>query len=92
MGFSCAWRQNRRVEEQGPNGKISGIQPTAIPVPAKYSMILLTGRQEEMKVRFDSVMHLHTLETTVQKKSWTCPDFEEVSLGCEINCYAPAEL
>jgi len=25
-------------------------------------------------------------------KVWTCPDFEEVSLGCEINCYAPAEI
>jgi len=24
-------------------------------------------------------------------KVWTRPDFEEVSLGCEINCYAPAE-
>jgi coenzyme PQQ precursor peptide PqqA len=24
-------------------------------------------------------------------KSWSRPDFEEVSLGCEINCYAPAE-
>jgi coenzyme PQQ precursor peptide PqqA len=24
-------------------------------------------------------------------KVWTRPDFEEVNLGCEINCYAPAE-
>ncbi|MBW4039884.1 MAG: pyrroloquinoline quinone precursor peptide PqqA [Acidobacteria bacterium] len=22
---------------------------------------------------------------------WMRPDFQEVSLGCEINCYAPAE-
>jgi coenzyme PQQ precursor peptide PqqA len=25
-------------------------------------------------------------------KTWTRPDFQEVNLGCEINCYAPAEL
>ncbi|WP_399256096.1 pyrroloquinoline quinone precursor peptide PqqA [Terriglobus tenax] len=25
-------------------------------------------------------------------KTWTRPDFKEVSLGCEINCYAPAEI
>ena len=24
-------------------------------------------------------------------KTWTRPDFEEVNLACEINCYAPAE-
>ncbi|WP_130422996.1 pyrroloquinoline quinone precursor peptide PqqA [Edaphobacter modestus] len=24
-------------------------------------------------------------------KTWTRPDFKEVSLACEINCYAPAE-
>jgi coenzyme PQQ precursor peptide PqqA len=23
---------------------------------------------------------------------WTEPDFEEISLSCEINCYAKAEL
>ena len=23
---------------------------------------------------------------------WVRPDFEEVKLGCEINCYAPAEV
>jgi coenzyme PQQ precursor peptide PqqA len=25
-------------------------------------------------------------------KVWTRPDFKEVTLGCEINCYAPAEV
>ncbi|WP_150110859.1 pyrroloquinoline quinone precursor peptide PqqA [Granulicella mallensis] len=25
-------------------------------------------------------------------KAWTRPDFVEVNLGCEINCYAPAEI
>jgi coenzyme PQQ precursor peptide PqqA len=28
----------------------------------------------------------------METKVWTCPDFEEVNLGCEINCYAPAEI
>jgi coenzyme PQQ precursor peptide PqqA len=28
----------------------------------------------------------------MRTKSWTRPDFQEVTLGCEINCYAPAEL
>jgi coenzyme PQQ precursor peptide PqqA len=27
----------------------------------------------------------------MQSKTWSRPDFKEVSLGCEINCYAPAE-
>jgi coenzyme PQQ precursor peptide PqqA len=27
----------------------------------------------------------------ITMKSWSRPDFEEVTLGCEINCYAPAE-
>jgi coenzyme PQQ precursor peptide PqqA len=27
-----------------------------------------------------------------KKKVWTRPDFKEVTLGCEINCYAPAEI
>jgi coenzyme PQQ precursor peptide PqqA len=26
------------------------------------------------------------------KSSWICPDFEEISLACEINSYAQAEL
>jgi coenzyme PQQ precursor peptide PqqA len=30
-------------------------------------------------------------EMTMKTKVWTRPNFEEVSLGCEINCYAPAE-
>jgi coenzyme PQQ precursor peptide PqqA len=30
-------------------------------------------------------------EIDMETKVWTRPDFEEVSLGCEINCYAPAE-
>jgi coenzyme PQQ precursor peptide PqqA len=30
-------------------------------------------------------------EIEMKTKVWTRPDFEEVSLGCEINCYAPAE-
>jgi coenzyme PQQ precursor peptide PqqA len=34
----------------------------------------------------------HTQEITMKKKTWNRPDFQEVSLGCEINCYAPAEL
>ncbi|MBW8747130.1 MAG: pyrroloquinoline quinone precursor peptide PqqA [Acidobacteria bacterium] len=25
-------------------------------------------------------------------KTWTRPDFKEVSLGCEINSYSPAEI
>jgi len=25
-------------------------------------------------------------------KNWTRPDFKEVSLGCEINSYSPAEI
>ncbi|WP_114209408.1 pyrroloquinoline quinone precursor peptide PqqA [Acidisarcina polymorpha] len=28
----------------------------------------------------------------METKVWTRPDFEEVTLGCEINCYAPAEV
>ncbi|WP_396126767.1 pyrroloquinoline quinone precursor peptide PqqA [Acidicapsa ligni] len=28
----------------------------------------------------------------MKTKVWTRPDFKEVSLGCEINCYAPAEI
>ncbi|MGO4885824.1 MAG: pyrroloquinoline quinone precursor peptide PqqA [Bryobacteraceae bacterium] len=24
--------------------------------------------------------------------SWTTPDFEEISVNCEINSYAPAEI
>jgi coenzyme PQQ precursor peptide PqqA len=28
----------------------------------------------------------------MQTKNWTRPDFAEVNLGCEINCYAPAEI
>ncbi|WP_442886318.1 pyrroloquinoline quinone precursor peptide PqqA [Edaphobacter sp. HDX4] len=24
-------------------------------------------------------------------KTWIRPDFQEVNLACEINCYAPAE-
>jgi coenzyme PQQ precursor peptide PqqA len=28
----------------------------------------------------------------VKNKIWTRPEFKEVSLGCEINCYAPAEI
>jgi len=27
----------------------------------------------------------------MQNKTWIRPNFKEVSLGCEINCYAPAE-
>ncbi len=30
--------------------------------------------------------------TRGEPMEWICPDFEEVSLGCEINCYATAEL
>jgi coenzyme PQQ precursor peptide PqqA len=33
-----------------------------------------------------------TREIDMETKVWTRPDFEEVSLGCEINCYAPAEV
>jgi len=29
---------------------------------------------------------------TMEMKVWTRPDFDEVNLGCEINCYAPAEI
>jgi coenzyme PQQ precursor peptide PqqA len=32
------------------------------------------------------------LEVTMQQSSWTTPDFEEISLNCEINSYAPVEL
>ncbi len=32
------------------------------------------------------------MEIDMKTKVWTRPDFEEVSLGCEINCYAPAEI
>jgi coenzyme PQQ precursor peptide PqqA len=32
-------------------------------------------------------------ETAKEKMmTWTTPDFEEISLGCEINSYATAEL
>jgi coenzyme PQQ precursor peptide PqqA len=29
---------------------------------------------------------------SVKTGIWVRPDFEEVKLGCEINCYAPAEV
>lgn len=28
----------------------------------------------------------------MEKKRWTRPDFTELNLGCEINCYSPAEI
>jgi coenzyme PQQ precursor peptide PqqA len=28
----------------------------------------------------------------IEMKTWTRPDFKEVNLACEINCYAPAEF
>ncbi len=31
-------------------------------------------------------------QETAVKKVWTRPELKEVSLGCEINCYAPAEI
>jgi coenzyme PQQ precursor peptide PqqA len=31
-------------------------------------------------------------EIDMKTNIWVRPDFEEVSLGCEINCYAPAEI
>jgi coenzyme PQQ precursor peptide PqqA len=31
-------------------------------------------------------------EIEMEMKAWTRPDFVEVNLGCEINCYAPAEI
>ncbi len=31
-------------------------------------------------------------QETAVKKLWTRPELKEVSLGCEINCYAPAEI
>jgi coenzyme PQQ precursor peptide PqqA len=34
---------------------------------------------------------IYLREIEMKTKVWTRPDFEEVSLGCEINCYAPAE-
>jgi coenzyme PQQ precursor peptide PqqA len=48
--------------------------------------------------RQESANCLHLLhfttnrETAVKNKIWTRPEFKEVSLGCEINCYAPAEI
>ncbi|WP_433967962.1 hypothetical protein [Tunturiibacter gelidiferens] len=32
------------------------------------------------------------LEVIMQQSSWTTPGFEEISLNCEINSYAPVEL
>ncbi|MBB5317123.1 pyrroloquinoline quinone precursor peptide PqqA [Tunturibacter empetritectus] len=32
------------------------------------------------------------LEVIMQPSSWTTPEFEEISLNCEINSYAPVEL
>jgi coenzyme PQQ precursor peptide PqqA len=34
----------------------------------------------------------HQKQETAVKKVWTRPQIKEVSLGCEINCYAPAEI
>jgi coenzyme PQQ precursor peptide PqqA len=31
-------------------------------------------------------------ENVMKTKVWTRPEVKEVSLGCEINCYAPAEI
>ncbi|WP_083811910.1 pyrroloquinoline quinone precursor peptide PqqA [Terriglobus saanensis] len=28
----------------------------------------------------------------MKTKEWTRPDFEEVTLGCEVTAYAPTEL
>jgi len=36
--------------------------------------------------------HHSPLEVIMQQSSWTTPDFEEISLNCEINSYAPVEL
>jgi coenzyme PQQ precursor peptide PqqA len=38
--------------------------------------------------RWNSIMK----QETAVKKVWTRPELKEVSLGCEINCYAPAEI
>jgi coenzyme PQQ precursor peptide PqqA len=32
------------------------------------------------------------MEIRRMKMKWTKPEFEEISLSCEINCYAKAEL
>jgi len=36
--------------------------------------------------------HSYPRKGDLSMKAWTRPDFQEVSLGCEINCYAPAEV
>jgi coenzyme PQQ precursor peptide PqqA len=33
-----------------------------------------------------------TLESVMKTKVWIRPEVKEVNLGCEINCYAPAEI
>jgi coenzyme PQQ precursor peptide PqqA len=33
-----------------------------------------------------------TQENVMKTKVWTRPEVKEVQLGCEINCYAPAEI
>ena len=37
-------------------------------------------------------LEFHLKQETAVKKVWTRPEVKEVSLGCEINCYAPAEI
>jgi coenzyme PQQ precursor peptide PqqA len=31
-------------------------------------------------------------ETAMKKQQWSRPAYTEATLGCEINCYAPAEI
>jgi coenzyme PQQ precursor peptide PqqA len=37
-------------------------------------------------------LHFSYKEILMQKKTWSRPNFTETSLGCEINCYSPAQM
>jgi coenzyme PQQ precursor peptide PqqA len=57
--------------------------------------VALCGDADRMDFqdRLHSPKQYHSpLEVIMQQSSWTTPDFEEISLNCEINSYAPVEL
>jgi coenzyme PQQ precursor peptide PqqA len=58
----------------------SSLQDPVFKLPSDR---LQVSNQETIVVRQENVM---------KTKVWTRPEVKEVQLGCEINCYAPAEI